>query len=98
MGRSFTPPYTLEVTDNDRSWKTAWVVKDYGRPTLANLKRWICSYERSLELGVNQHISKRLGYIPYVNRADIIRQKTHELIVVWKAPSFRVVGGSPLKE
>lgn len=71
MGRSYTPPYRVE---HDGSTPSAWR-REYGKPTEANLSKFIQEYSRSLEAGgCNQHVSKPLGYIPYPSWARIVRQ------------------------
>lgn len=86
MGRSYTPTYRLEFHDGSpqvQAWR--------GKATAGALEQWVFSYSKSLELGgVNQHISQKLGHIPYPNKARIVRQATGEVVAKWKAGLFQV--------
>lgn len=65
--------------------------KGYGLPTDTNLEKWIYAYAKSLELGgVNEHISKSEGAIPYPTSAKIVNQFTGEVVAEWKAGMFQV--------
>lgn len=99
MGKTFTPTYRLEVTENARKSYTAplrgmhntfgWKAKEYGKPTTANLEKWITAYHESLKLGgCNEHLSRSLGYLPTLKAAKIIRQSTGEVMAEWNAPAF----------
>lgn len=99
MGRSYTPTYRLEWFDARGKSGAIWDVLTMGRPSIPNLERYVLAMERSFEAGgANSRLSERLGYVPYANKAQIVRQKTDEIVVEWTAPAFRVVGGSPLRE
>lgn len=87
MGTSRIVPIILKI---DSTTPMAWR-KEYGKPTLENLEKWITEYSRSLEIGgVNQHVSLSLGYVPYPRTAKIIRQRTGEVLASWKAAMFQV--------
>jgi hypothetical protein len=68
--------------------------RHYGRPTAKNLERWVAEYHRSLEPGgVNVHISRSLGYVPYLNSARIVHNDgSNEVVAEWHAPMFMAVG------
>lgn len=96
MGRITTPTFRLEFNDNP--WRLVWNAKEtwdctkYGRPSTASIERFRVARHKSLEIGgVNEHISKSIGYIPYINRARIIRQATGETVAEFTAPPFEVV-------
>lgn len=98
MGRSRTSKYALEMDGSTpRCW---WVgpqpggVPGSGKPTLANLTRYVEVFMRSLEPGgANAHISRALGHVPYPKWARIVMNDgSRELVVEWTAPMFMVVG------
>lgn len=91
MGKSITPKYRIHVAErnpfngrnviNQMAWR--------GKASEKNLSEYITQYINSLKIGgVNEQISKMLGYIPVPNEAWIINQKTGETVVTWKAPKF----------
>lgn len=94
MGRSYTPPYRLEMSGTtSMCWMVGdrYQVKGNGKPTYDNLVKFIREYARSLEAGgTNEHISKALGYVPYPNWAKIVRQKDGVVMAEWKAAPFQV--------
>ena len=60
-------------------------------PNESNLFDEVLKYAKSLELGgVNQHISKSLGYIPYPRSAKIISINTGEFVTSWMAEMFQI--------
>jgi len=62
-----------------------------GKATQKRLEEYVMQYGKSLELGgANEHISKSLGYIPYPNKAILIRQSTNEVVATWQAAMFQV--------
>ncbi len=92
--RDSTPPYRLEMSGST-PW--AWYVKGnsyrtgYGQPTLSNLKKVLVDYAKSLELGgVNYHITKAFGYVPYPTWAKVIRQSDHEVMASWRQGDFEI--------
>lgn len=88
MSKDTTPKYVL-VIDNKEHQSMEWK-RSYGKPTTANLEKFIIVYAKSLETnGCNAHISKGLGFIPYPSKAKIKFNKTNGATVVeWKAPMF----------
>ena len=94
MGRSYTPVYRVEYATNARGvhhTAMVWDCKRYGKPTRANLIKWREGYNKSFEPGgVNEHCSNAVGYIIWINRARIIRQKTDEVVAEFVAPMFEV--------
>jgi len=90
MGRSFTPTYALVLDGNDMMWD----VKRHGRPTEANLEKYVMAYAKSLEVGgSNEGISNAFGYIPYPRSAKIVRNVLGgEVVASWKAAMFQIYG------
>lgn len=90
MGRTTTTKYALEI---DGSTSRCWYV---GKPTVANLNRYVAEYMKSLEPGgSNVNISKALGFVPYPNWARIVvNDGSRSVVVEWKAPMFMLVGGA----
>jgi hypothetical protein len=103
MGRSLIVPYVIEFTDNGRSAMQSrvdgkrvhtmmWNSKYSGRPTSANLEKYMYRYGKGLEPGgTNEHISKSLGHIPYPTWARIVGQTgKHRGVVVaeWNPGPF----------
>jgi len=41
--------------------------------------------------GVNQHVSKMLGYIPVPKSARLINQRTGRIVDTWEHPTFMVI-------
>jgi hypothetical protein len=78
------------------STAAAWHVKDrhqvkgYGKPTEANLTKYIEAFIESLKPGgCNHHVSKALGYMPIPNWARIrVNCIGGETLAEWKAPMF----------
>lgn len=88
MGRTVTPTYRMEYWDQGGHHQQAWS----GRPTNANLAKYIRAHIKSLKKGgVNYHVSLALKYIPVPHKARIVRQKTGDVVATWKAPSFMVI-------
>ncbi len=93
MGRSVTPPYRLEMSGvTAATWrvKAQYGIPGDGKPTEANLIKYIRAYAKSLESGSNVHISKALGYVPYPTWARIVRQADGQVMAEWKAAPFQV--------
>ena len=87
MGTSKTPKYRLEISDKTGIHTQAW----HGKATENTLQSYLNKYIDSLKLGgVNEHISKSLGFIPVPNSAKIIEQKTGNVKVSWDAPMFLI--------
>lgn len=99
MGRSYTPKYRVECHDDpfapvrlSAAHSHAWVVKEKGRPTDANLAKWRRAvYDSMCAGGVNEHVSKARGYIPVISHARIVEQKTGEVVAEFTAPNFEVL-------
>jgi hypothetical protein len=91
MGRSVTPKYAMTVDGNPETCFT-WDCKRYGRPTVANIEKWVMAFAKSLEVGgSNAHLSESLGYIPYP-RTVVVKYNERNGVVVasWKAAMFQV--------
>ena len=61
-GRSSTPKYVVDCKLRSPKWANSgsiWKVKDYGKPTEANLAKYAKRYNDSLKPGqVNDHLGK----------------------------------------
>ncbi len=99
MGKSYTPAFRIEVDDVRRpdgsgyihSTGAAWR-REYGRPTSKNLGEYMRRLNDSLKPGgVNAHISRSYGFMPFHSSARIVRQSTGETVAAWEAPLFSVV-------
>lgn len=92
MGRSITPKYIVETTEQGgRKQQMIW--RGRGRPTAAQLERWVLEYLRSFQVGgVNEHISRAQGYIPHASRA-VVRENNSggRVVAQWTAPMFMVL-------
>jgi hypothetical protein len=90
MGKSRVVPLVLWTVDQTGKHWEAWH-KEYGKPTDRNLEKHVFAYADSLKLGgVNEHVSKALGYIPFPAKAYIVRQATGETLATWHAAMFQV--------
>lgn len=91
MGRSVTPKYAMTVDGNPETCFT-WDCKRYGRPTAANVEKWVMTYAKSLEAGgVNVGISEALGYVPYPRSVVVkLNQLGGAVVASWKAAMFQV--------
>lgn len=92
-GRSFTPRYVVKMSDfqvfpgrafmTHSEWKS-----NYGRPTPQNIKRYVETYNASLEPdGANSHIGREGA----VYGARVVDQTTGEIVAEWfdrSLPSF----------
>ena len=88
MGYTITPKYRIELADRVMQNPMAWTG---GRATQVNLEKYIFVYAKGLEVGgVNQHIAKALGYVPYPTYARIVRQQDGHVMATWKAGTFQV--------
>lgn len=95
MGKSVTPKYVVQINDGrGDNFKTpmTWNSRQSGRPTAANLEKYVKVYAKSLEQGgVNAHVSEALGFIPYPNSAEIrLNDLSRQVIATWKAAMFQV--------
>lgn len=91
MGRSTTPKYSFKIsTVLSRAGKvghTAMIWKsEYGRPTTANIDKWVTKYEESLSPGgANAH----LGYDPVVS-VEIKRNVVDgDVVATWERKNVR---------
>jgi hypothetical protein len=96
MGRTTTPKYRIEFNDNPFrvTWGNieGWDCRRNGQPTLANIEKWRDARHASFKKGqCNDHIPAACRYVPYINHAKIVRQKTKEVVVLFTAPMFEVV-------
>jgi hypothetical protein len=91
MGRTVTPKYAM-VVDGNPNTCMIWDVKRYGKPTVANVEKWVMAFAKSLEAGgSNAKISEDLGYVPYPRDVYVKLNYTGGAIVArWKAAMFQV--------
>jgi hypothetical protein len=98
MGRTTTPKYALEMDGcTCMAWDGTHQLKGSprkGKPTAEKLEAFVMAYAQSLEAGgINEHISRELGHIPYPRWARIrINKPGGEVIAEWKAAPFQVYG------
>lgn len=94
MGRSITPKYVVHM---EGCTPACWWVRENGKPTLDNLEKYVMAYAASLGAsGVNSHISKSLGYVPYPRWARIRKNtKTGVVLAEWKAAMFQCYSSLP---
>ena len=94
MGKIVKPKYRVEMTGvTPAAWRVKGYgqVPGYGKPTDANLEKFVHGYAKSLEIGgVNEHVSKALGHVPYPTSARIVDQDTGAVVASWKAGMFQV--------
>lgn len=96
MGRSRLIPYIVRYTTTS-TWSHThpeWSIKRDGKPTEANLRKWVQDLEDSLRPnGINEHLG-----IFSVKTAEIYSQKRGEVVVKIKPehPMFQVI--EPLPE
>ena len=92
MGRSTIPTYVVHYRDQQGLAIVAWNTKTNGRPTESNLERWRKAMNASMKIGgVNEHISRSLGYIPHVSHAEIHNQRTGAVVCAVMMPMFEAV-------
>lgn len=92
MGRSTTPRYIIHVTCSGNVYNTpsVWHVKTgisgkgFGKPTPANIDKWVATFELSLIKGCNQH----LGFYSILT-AEIHDQHKGGVVAQWKRSEFR---------
>lgn len=88
MGRTVTAKYRMEMPG---ATAMSWFNKEKGKPTAANLEKYIHAYAKSLEPGgANEHVSEHFGYIPYPRWARIVEQSSGAVVAEWKAGTFQV--------
>jgi hypothetical protein len=79
MGRTVTPTYRVELTLASGCWRAtpeAWR-RHYGRPTVANLARFVAAHNASMAPGgANAHLSAEHAIIG----ATIVRQSTGQRV------------------
>ena len=90
-------PYVIYIDGRSMGeWRTRerYGMPGHGQPNDDNLERWVMGYAKSLELGgVNEHISKSLGYIPYPKSAYVKAQtgaRAGDIVATWEAAPFQV--------
>jgi len=96
MGRDYLIPLVLEWSDQagGKSW-VAWKKSD-GRPTEANIGRYVEAYIQSqYRGGANNHLARDKGFILVPNSAQIVRQPGREVVATWRAPAFMVMPPVP---
>lgn len=91
MGRVYKVKNRLELWDDQGKHQQAW----RGRASDSALAQYIQDYIDSLQIGgVNEHISRSLGYIPVPHKAYIINQNTEKVVARWEAPAFMAMNPS----
>lgn len=91
MSKSRIVPLLIKVRGGTLSGTFEWRNKDYGKPSTANIEKYVVAGCKSLgKNGANYHIGKEHG-ISTPSSAEIIRQRTGEVLAKWKAPVFWVI-------
>lgn len=86
MGTSIKPKYVITMNKHNMI-TTESLIGTYNRKP--NLELEVQKYIDSLKIGgVNEHLSKTLGYMPIPNHAALINQQTRTIIQEWNAPAF----------
>lgn len=85
---STTPAYRIEISATGGSYTPAgWNAKHSGRPTAANLARYVEGLEESTrEGGVNAHLGATVVW-----SAKIIRQATGDTVATYNGPLFAAI-------
>ncbi len=101
MGRSKTPKYVVVMEGTGvNSTPIAWHVgvtegnvPGYGKPTDANLAKYIAKYVESLKPGgANQHLMQAYGTKVIPNSARIVTNDgARTVVATWKAPKFMLI-------
>jgi len=79
-------PYELVLIDNLNG---RIELPGYYRIPTKRIPEFLAKWMKSFELGgVNEHVSKRLGYVPYPKRA--LLKKNNVVIDEWVAPMFYI--------
>ena len=92
MGKGTIPTYVVHYRDQQGLKIVAWTTKTNGRPTEANLEKWRKAMNASMQIGgVNEHISRSLGFIPHVSHAEIHNQRTGAAVCAVRMPMFEEV-------
>jgi hypothetical protein len=98
--KNTTPKYRLEfnpIPKPDRKSfygfsPMAWEVKSKGKPTEANIEKYVRAFVDSQKIGgCNEHLSRSAGFIQVPNRARIIRQADNQVVAEWRAPMFMAI-------
>ena len=87
MGRSYLIRRVVELrTVNGWSWGR-WT----GPATPKRLEQYVERYAKSLHAGgVNSHLGRHLGILPYPLEARIVDQQTGQVLASWRAAAFQV--------
>lgn len=91
MGRSTTPKYSFKISTylsrvgkafhSSMAWKS-----EYGKPTTANIDKWVAKYEESLlPGGANAH----LGYDPVLSVEIKKNVVNGEVVATWDRKTVR---------
>ena len=91
MGRSIRVKYAVQLDVEVKegfggSYVTpaAWMVKEYGRPTIARLSDYVDKFVESLD-GCNSQLKEKCGVVG-VHAAYIRNQDTNEIVAEWRHP------------
>ena len=79
MGKSTIPRYVIK--------SSAGII--YTGNRRPNVEREVMQYIDSMKIGgVNEHLSKAIGYMPIPSSATLIDQIARAVVEVWHAPAF----------
>ncbi len=99
MGKIITPKYRLILECPGMSLTPfGWSVKDDGKPTAANLEKYVMAFAKSLENGgANAHLRVSMQgcqVIPYPKSArietNVKARQVPQVMATWKAAMFQV--------
>ena len=92
MGTTWTPRYRIECWDQGGKHLMAWDGRGLGVPTHAKAEAWRQDMNASYQLGgINGHIAPAIGYVPHINRVQIVHQRTGGVVCAACMPMFEVV-------
>jgi len=93
MGKSIKSKYALQIKSDGYFTPMCWFVNQNGKPTQANLEKWVDAYHASLKPGgANAHLSNGPKGMPILNSAKIVTNDRNKTVVAaWKAPMFMVI-------
>jgi hypothetical protein len=88
MAKELIPRYIVRMDGNYMQWSGNG--RRIPRATEANLEEFVMNYAKSLRPGgENEHISNKLGYIPYPNKAFLMLNGSNIVVASWEAGQFQ---------
>lgn len=84
MSRTWTYSLRFKLASGAHVTPHQWRVKQSGKPTTANIDKWVTQYEKSLTDGVNKHLGP-----DQVTSAHVIDQRTGDTVATWTRTASR---------